>query len=228
MTAQFRADRRQRPTATFDAVEAELLRGLVAQLVELVESDGAVRGAAVPEWAAELGLADVGTDGSAVPPADPVLARLLPDAYGEDPHAASEFRRITEPGLRRTKSDRARAVLQALGDPGAGVGASGVEPGDPAAADPVTVRLEPGPAQGWLTVLTDLRLALAVRLGIRTEADSEALDAGLARPARRGRRRTGTRVPPDAGDPAAEQRAGVYAVYSWLGYLQESLVASLG
>ncbi len=33
-------------------------------------------------------------------PEDPVLARLLPDAYRDDPEAAGEFRRYTEPALR--------------------------------------------------------------------------------------------------------------------------------
>lgn len=53
----------------------------------------------------------------------------------------------------------------------------------------------------WLRCLTDLRLALAERLEIGDE-DMSAYE----------------RL--DEDDP----RAGMYAVYSWLGYLQETLV----
>lgn len=228
MTAVFRADRRRRPTAIFEPVEVTLLRGLLGQLVELVE-DGRPRSTGeVADWAVELGLADVGEPGPSAPPEDAVLRRLLPDGYAADvgePDSVSEFRRLTENGLRRTKSTRARAVLESLAD----------EPADPAGespaageeGEPVTVRLEPAAAQAWLTVLTDLRLALATRLGIRTEDDAAALDVlaqeQLSR-LRRARRRLRGARPPEEGDP----RVGVYQVYSWLGLLQESLVVALG
>lgn len=255
MTALFRADRRGRPTAVFDPVEVTLLRGLVAQLVELVE-DGqpvATGSTGVADWAAELGLADVGEPGPTAPPEDAVLRRLLPDAYGPDPGAdpavaaesSAEFRRLTENGLRRTKTSRARLVLAALHQeaPVAGGERRDRRRGDAAAADaagarttgaegaddvdPVTVRLEPDRAQAWLTVLTDLRLALATRLGIVTDEDATELEvlarAELAR-LRRARRRLRAAREDDA---ETDPRVGVYQVYSWLGYLQETLVESL-
>jgi len=254
VTAVFRVDRRGRPTAVFDPVEATLLRGLVSQLVELVEDGRPVvtAGSEVAGWAAEMGLQDVGEPGPTTPPEDAVLARLLPDGYAADPEgdpeaaaqSSAEFRRLTENGLRRTKSSRARMVLAALGPevlgatvaaggpdavgPGGGPGAGGAAAagagdGD---ADPVTVRLEPEPAQAWLTVLTDLRLALATRLGITSEAEAGELEelsrTELTR-ARRARRRLRGARDEDGGDP----RVGVYQVYSWLGYLQETLVEAL-
>ena len=66
----------------------------------------------VPEWARELGLAGVGEARPA--PEDPVLARLLPDAY-DDPEEAGEFRRLTEAGLRATKLAHIAVVREQLG-----------------------------------------------------------------------------------------------------------------
>ena len=49
-----------------------------------------------------------------LPPEDPVLARLLPDAYRDDPEAAGEFRRYTEQDLRSGKVAAAQTVLATL------------------------------------------------------------------------------------------------------------------
>ncbi|MCU0280169.1 MAG: DUF2017 domain-containing protein, partial [Candidatus Nanopelagicales bacterium] len=69
----------------------------------------------VPDWARELGLSGVGEDRAT--PHDPVVARLLPNAY-EDPERASEFRRLTEAGLRATKlANIARVREQLAEDP---------------------------------------------------------------------------------------------------------------
>jgi hypothetical protein len=203
VTAHFRRDRRRRVSATFDPVEAALLRDLTGQLVELVE-EGVPTQTEDP-FAAALGI------GPGVAPEDPVLARLLPDAYtapgtAPDPEQVrdgSEFRRYTEVTLRRVKGDRARTVRDELA-------------GDP--REPVDVRLDEAAALGWLTVLTDLRLALATRIGLATEADAEALDE-LAH---------GAMSAPDSADPAdVDPRVGVHQVYVWLGYLQESLVRAM-
>lgn len=89
--------------------------------------------------------------------ADPVLRRLLPDAYPDDPEASAEFRRYTADGLARGKSGNAEAL----------------------AADAAEARIELDAAAGdrWLRTLTDLRLALAERLGIRTDDDPLPDDA---------------------------------------------------
>ena len=99
-------------------------------------------------------------DGPAAPPEDPVLARLLPDAYGDDPEAAGEFRKYTEQGLRSGKVAAARTVLATLPSEGG------------------RVRLSAGDAEAWLRSLNDVRLALGVVLGITDdyEHESGALD----------------------------------------------------
>lgn len=199
MTAHFRRDRRRRVSATFDPVEAALLRDLTGQLVELVE-DGVPTETEDP-FAAALGI------GPGVAPEDPVLARLLPDGYaapGREPDAAqvengTEFRRYTEIGLRQVKGARARAVREELA-------------GEP--ADTIDIRLDEGRALEWLTVLTDLRLALATRIGLTSEADAEELDEATARAVR-------------GAGPAEDPRVGVHQVYTWLGHLQETLVRAM-
>jgi len=96
-----------------------------------------------------------GMDGPAAPPEDPVLARLLPDAYGDDPEAAGDFRRYTEQGLRSGKVAAARTVLATLPSDGG------------------RVRLSPGDAEAWLRSLNDVRLALGVLLGITEDYEHE-------------------------------------------------------
>jgi hypothetical protein len=94
-------------------------------------------------------------------PEDPVLARLLPDGYRDDPQASAEFRRYTEETLRTAKVASAQTVLASLP-------ASGGE-----------VRLSEMECQQWLRALNDVRLALSVRLGISDENEdlSEHLTA---------------------------------------------------
>jgi len=95
--------------------------------------------------------AQLGLSSHAEPPEDPVLARLLPDAYSEDPQASAEFRRYTEETLRSGKVASAQTVLASL-PPGGG-----------------EVRLSEPECQQWLRALNDVRLALSVRLGITDE-----------------------------------------------------------
>jgi hypothetical protein len=95
--------------------------------------------------------AQLGLSSHAELPDDPVLARLLPDAYSEDPQASAEFRRYTEETLRSGKVASAQTVLASL-PPGGG-----------------EVRLSEPECQQWLRALNDVRLALSVRLGITDE-----------------------------------------------------------
>ena len=88
-------------------------------------------------------------------PLDPALARLLPDAYRDDPDAAGEFRRYTEQSLRSSKQEAARTVLDTL------------------PADGGPVRLSWEQAQAWLRTLNDVRLTLGVRLGVTEEFEDE-------------------------------------------------------
>ncbi|HEY0716565.1 MAG TPA: DUF2017 domain-containing protein [Streptosporangiaceae bacterium] len=88
-------------------------------------------------------------------PLDPALARLLPDAYRDDPDASGEFRRYTERSVRSAKQEVAQTVLDTL----------------PAGGGPV--KLSHDQAQAWLRALNDVRLTLGVRLGVTEEFEDE-------------------------------------------------------
>jgi hypothetical protein len=87
---------------------------------------------------------------------DPVVDRLFPDPYPEDPEPAADFRRYTEGDLKSGKIDQAGAILAALPSTGGG-----------------EVRLDAEAAEAWLRALTDARLALGIRLEIEDETDLE-------------------------------------------------------
>ena len=164
--------------------EAHILINLVEQLLELLgegdffhhyeSSDPLAQLMAMPE--------EIAT------PDDPVLMRLLPNAYS-DPEAASDFRRYTEPALRGSKQRVLRKVREEL----TVIVDSKI--------DGVVEELD---ADIWLIALNDLRLALSVRL----EIDSESFEK--------------FELMPDD-----EPQKPVYAVYYWLGWLQENLLSAL-
>lgn len=96
-------------------------------------------------------------------PTDPVLLRLFPDAYRDDPAASEEFRRYTEPDQRVRKVEEALVVLGCLE-----ASERGHQP----------VRVQPDQVEAWLRTLTALRLVVAERLGITAETpdgDPEAV-----------------------------------------------------
>ena len=74
-------------TASFTALEVELLGDLASQVVDLLDES---------------------------PASDAAVARLLPDAYRDDEEAAQEFRRFTEQGLTDRKIVNARMVIRSL------------------------------------------------------------------------------------------------------------------
>jgi hypothetical protein len=102
------------------------------------------------------------------PTADPAVARLVPAAYREDASAAAEFRRLTEGDLLATRRRDAEAVRSTL------------EHAETAASDLRAVVLDDQAAQAWLRTLTALRLVLADRLGIVTDADIHPEDPRFA------------------------------------------------
>lgn len=187
--------------ATFTAFEAELLRSLASQLVELLRHEAAGPQQRDPIEAmlddVERGF-DTEFAGPVAEPEDPVLARLLPAAYPDDPEAAGEFRRFTEAALRDAKAAAACALLEALQEAGLPE-----EPQDEGLV--IDVELERDEAESWLRALTDLRLAVATRLGV--EQDDEDYWHSL----------------PD-DDPSGQ----AHDIFEWLGYVQETLVHALG
>ena len=153
-------------TARFGAAQATIIRDLVGQIAELINEDAPGGAAGEPGWpddgpagpddlAAMIGL----TDNTKLPD-DPILARLLPDAYRDDPDASGEFRRYTEQGLRSGKVAAARTVLATLPAGGGRVRLSGPE------------------AQAWLRALNDVRLALGVRLEVTDDFDDRVEEIG--------------------------------------------------
>jgi hypothetical protein len=93
--------------------------------------------------------------GAAHTPEDPVLARLLPDAYSDDPEAAGEFRKYTEPALRSAKYAVGKQLLDTLPEAGG------------------RIQLSHEEALSWLKALNDVRLALGVRLGVTEEFEHD-------------------------------------------------------
>ena len=183
--------------ASFEAVEAGVLTNLISQLATLLqdESGGAFEGMPSPDAADDpLTRRDPAADLAAAvglpteqvsTPTDPVLARLLPDGYTDDPEATAEFRRYTEYDLRMAKLSAAAIVLDTLESGG-------------------TLTLDEAQAHEWMRVLNDLRLAIGTRLDI-TE-DYEAVADAL---------------------PEDDPLRGLYAVYEWLTWMQDSLVSAL-
>lgn len=165
----FRAVRGGGASATFVASQAGIIRSLVSQIAELV---GGEPGPGEPGLG-EPGPGDpsmddlarlLGQTGPATPPDDPVLARLLPDAYADDAEAAGDFRRFTEQELRDGKAAAARTVLATLPEDGG------------------RIRLSDEEGQVWLRALNDVRLALGVRLSITEDFDPRAADLDPADP----------------------------------------------
>jgi hypothetical protein len=146
--------------ATFSGLEADLLRSLASQLVELLRNE-----AAVPRDHADPLEAMLSFDGPTTEPDDPVLARLFPTAYLEDDEAAAEFRRFTEGALRDSKAAGAALVIDTLEEAGL--------PAEPAAEQRlvIDVELDQEAALVWLRTFTDLRLALATRLEVEQDDD---------------------------------------------------------
>ena len=163
----FRSVRGGGARAWLAAAEASLLRSLVGQIMALVEPE---ESAVIidPDPTAPAGSRDAAKDaeiaaleamvhgpGSESPPEDPVLARLLPDGYRDDPDSAGEFRKYTEPALRSAKYQAAQEMLDTLPDEGG------------------RIQLTADQALSWLRALNDVRLALGVRLGVTEEFEEQ-------------------------------------------------------
>lgn len=202
-----------RYVARLDVVERGLVVGLMEQVLELVEPEpdtGADAAGPTPgsddefdEIVAGLGSIGVGVSLSAadqvpeltgeVPaPRDPALDRIFPTANREDDQLAAEFRRLTEDGLRARKAGNLTTAIQALS-----------EVGDQ------KVSLLPDQALALLVALTDVRLVLGERLGLKQDSDLELLEEQVS--------------------SLAEDDPAVYAlaVYDFLTWLQETLAHAL-
>jgi hypothetical protein len=174
--------------ATFTAFEADLLRSLAAQLIELLRNESATSSQETDPLEQLLDFS-----GPTSAPEDPVLARLFPTAYPDDEEAAGDFRRFTESTLRDGKAGAAATIIDALEEAGL--------PTEPEDGLFIDVELDAGEAMSWMRSFTDMRLAIATRLGV--EEDDEDYWLSL---------------------PDDDPRAQVHDIYDWLGFLQETLV----
>lgn len=200
----------------FSSQEAHVLINLTEQILELL-GDGAVNSEIdIDPIFQMMGLDSMmGMGGSEQPPDDPVLRRLLPNAY-KDEKSASEFRRYTEHGLREKKRAHALTVYEALIPQDEDWNAD-----QPIDRGSIEVNFVDTDAMAWLGALNDLRLALAVRLGISKEfaQNSEKFDPSNSEAASLHK----SYELMTESDPMK----AVYAVYSWLGWLQQTLLELL-
>ena len=164
----FRSTRGGGARAYLAPTEASLLRSLVGQVMTLISPEGSEPShspSGLAGWedidALEALLAEPGGPaGDQDPkdrqaPDDPVLARLLPDGYRDDPDAANEFRKYTESGLRSAKHEAALQMLDTLPEAGG------------------RIQLTHDQAHAWLKALNDVRLALGVRLNVTEEFEQQ-------------------------------------------------------
>jgi hypothetical protein len=150
--------------ARFDAIESQVLHDLLTQLVTLLTERDRT---------------------------DPMLARLFPDVYPDDPDASAEFRQYTDEDLAAGKLEQIAAMIGTL-PRGGGV-----------------IRLNEEQVELWLRALTDARLALGIRLGVRDDTDISAeLDTAVA------------------ADPVSD-RVNQLSIYEFLTYIQTSLLEAL-
>ena len=154
-----------------------------------------------------------------VAPADPAVRRLLPDA-SDDPEVAHEFRRLTDDDLRQRKVDRLLLFADLLLE------------ASPSADEDEQLPLVVGRDEGAeiAGALGDVRQVIGSRLGLQTDADTDALyrsvsatwdedDDGLE---------TGQESPRGhAGEALSGPELFLGSVFLLTGYLQESLTDCL-
>ncbi|CAN7376851.1 DUF2017 family protein [Knoellia sp. LjRoot47] len=214
-----------RYTAKLDAVERAVVAGLMEQVHDLVapepepapsadaaaaQGDSLGEGNPVDDFDAIVsGLGGLGmgvsvsaedqvpddrpvpSDARSFGDRDPALERLLPAGNRADDQASAEFRRLTEHGLRTRKARHLASAIAALRAPGTGV------------------ELDERTAVDMVVALTDVRLVLGERLGLREDADVDRLEEELAEM--------------DEDDP----RLHAMSVYDFLTWLQETLATAM-
>ncbi len=191
MASVFRR-RGERLVASFDAEEV----AVVVHVLELTRAFVAPERPESGDPFLDL-VAGLGDEVDPEEPSDPALARLLPPASRDDAGQAAEFRRLTEHGLRQRKAATISTALHAL-----------------RSATPPTLDIDLDQGRALAVALTDARLILGERLGLRTDEDSdrlhEQLEAALAGEVEL--------------DPGTAQKMAYYDFLSWL---QESVTTAL-
>jgi hypothetical protein len=213
--------RHDRYVAKLDAVERGLVVGLMEQVRELVEPEQGMPGASddTGQSAGADQSADSGDDFDAIVAGlggvgmgvslsaadqvpeltgdfpqqrDPALDRIFPTGNREDEQIAAEFRQLTEHGLRVRKTanlDTAIAALSSIEDQ--------------------KISIDHAQAMALVVALTDVRLVLGERLGLKQDDDFDLLEEQVS--------------------GLSEDEPAVYAlaVYDFLTWLQETLAHAL-
>jgi len=189
-----------------ESTERTVLHGLMQQTRLLLSPEIEPTGDAFDDLVASMGLslsaanepadgaddAAAQADSESLAERDPALDRLLPTAHRGDDQIAAEFRRLTEESLRQRKSGNLDVALACIEE-----------------AVGNRVVLDESQAPAFLMALTDVRLLLGERMGMRTEEDAEALH--------------------DAMDDIDDDDPLGYAMawYDFLTWLQETLTQAL-
>lgn len=190
MATAFRR-RGSRVVGWLGAEERAIVAGLMASTRDLLGDDQESTGDPVADLLRQLEK-PAATD-EEVAERDPALQRLLPPASRDDNQLARDFRALTEDSLRQRKTANLTTAIEALDVEGEG-----------------RIELDLGQAQAVMIALTDVRLVLGERLGLRTDEDSDRLHA-LVESA------------PDEDDP----RVTAALVYDLLTWLQETVAQAL-
>lgn len=161
-----------------------------------------------------------------VAPADPAVRRLLPDA-SDDPEVALEFRRLTDDDLRQRKVDRLLRFADLLLE------------ASPSADEDEQLPMVVGRDEGAeiAGALGDVRQVIGSRLGLQSDADTDALYRSVSATWGEGGEEEDEDAL-DAGSPsrvarghAGEALSGpelfLGSVFLLTGYLQESLTDCL-
>ena len=130
-----------RYSAVFEPEEATLISDLVDQVRQMLAGRRAEASGDPLARMTGMVLAP------STPPADPALARLLPDFHASDTELAAGIRMLREPDLIAMKDASAVRLLDSLPRGGG------------------TVHLDGEVAQAWVATLNDVRLALRCPVG---------------------------------------------------------------
>ncbi|WP_353507709.1 DUF2017 domain-containing protein [Intrasporangium sp.] len=151
-----------RYVALLDDTERFMIHGLMQQTRIVLSPELEPTGDVFADVVASMGVSVAAQDHVEAEERDPALDRLLPDAHRGDDKVAAEFRRLTEEGLRQRKSANLDVAMERL-----------------AAASDDEVALDEAEAPAFLMALTDVRLLLGERMGMRTEEDAERLHEAM-------------------------------------------------
>ncbi|HET6817317.1 MAG TPA: DUF2017 domain-containing protein [Mycobacteriales bacterium] len=143
--------RGEKVVVRLDAAERSVLASLLGAVRALLADEDDASGETDP-LAAFVGM----SDGPVETPEDPILLRLLPDAYA-DAEQSAEFRRLTDSDLRARKTEAIDRVLD-----------------DVAGSERLDLDLDEGIGM-WVQAINDVRLVLGTRLDV-TEDWPETLD----------------------------------------------------